>query len=136
MYLHRRSASNGSLSRGAIAGIATAAIVFSIILALGAIVYWRTKNAASEREYNGGDYQRQRKPFPSRPWSASSDNSELEDVDAGDWRLIYPVDSTLTYIMRLVEVDAAMIRPTHLDLMEAVQNAVETRHECMETMRA
>ena len=44
MYLHRRatpSASNGSLSRGAIAGIATGVVIFTLALAVCVLLYRR-----------------------------------------------------------------------------------------------
>jgi hypothetical protein len=45
MYLHHRSASNGSLSRGAVAGIATGAIVFAVVVAVGTFSVWRRRRA-------------------------------------------------------------------------------------------
>jgi hypothetical protein len=41
MYLDRRNASNGSLSRGAVAGIATGAVVFAVILAICSYITWK-----------------------------------------------------------------------------------------------
>jgi len=137
MYLDRRSASNGSLSRGAVAGIAVGAVIFTVILSVGALTVWMrtrvkwTKHTQPTYVHPGiteyGIRARRNVRVAAkieRPRRLNRDDDGLKDINA---RPVHPTHDLEHYSGRVPQIQRPTAVHLHAQPTEDIKTTVSSQ---------